>query len=338
MTTFEVYDRVLEQAAAWRADGHAVALATVVSTWGSAPRPPGSQMAVNNTGAFMGSVSGGCVEGAVVTEALAAITDGQPRLIEFGVANSEAWAVGLACGGKIRIFVESISMKPALLDTLLAAKTGGHTAVVATTLATGESRLVLPHHLSAGDPLFEPVRATLAADRAQTIETADGEIFLNVFNPPRRLAIVGAVHIAQPLSLMAATAGYAVTVIDPRTAFATDARFPGVTISHDWPDEAMIAFKPDRRSAVVTLTHEPKLDDVALDAALRASCFYIGALGSTRTHAARLKRLEALGHGPEALARIHGPVGLAIGAKSPVEIAVSIMAEIIAVMRKGSTL
>ena len=224
-------------------------------------------------------------------------------------------------------------MTPALLAELLEAKRSGRAAVLATHLQTGASRLLYGDTLASADPLFEAARAALAADRSGTVETPDGEVFLNVFNPPLRMAIVGAVHIAQPLSAMAALAGYAVTVIDPRTAFATAARFPGVTISHDWPDEAMVAFRPDARTAVVTLTHDPKLDDAALDAALKSSAFYVGSLGSKKTHAARLKRLEMLGHGPEALARIRGPVGLAIGAKSPAEIAVSVMAQVTAVLR-----
>jgi xanthine dehydrogenase accessory factor len=175
--------------------------------------------------------------------------------------------------------------------------------------------------------------AALESDESGIAETSGGRFFIQVHNPPLRLLIVGAVHIAQALAPMAALTGYGVTVIDPRRAFATDSRFPDMAKSSNWPDEAMAALKPDRRTAVVTLTHDPKLDDPALEAALRSEAFYIGALGSRKTHAARLARLKSLGFDDAALARIHGPVGLSINAESPAEIAVSIMAQITAVRR-----
>ena len=173
----------------------------------------------------------------------------------------------------------------------------------------------------------------MRADKAQTVNTPKGSVFLNVFNPPLRMAIVGAVHIASPLVAMAEIAGYDVTVIDPRRAFATDARFPDTHLVTDWPDEAMDTFHPDARSAIVTLTHDPKLDDPALERALRTPAFYIGCLGSKKTHAARLERLRRMGFSDDELTRIHGPVGLSIGARSPAEIAVSIMAQITDVLR-----
>ena len=160
-----------------------------------------------------------------------------------------------------------------------------------------------------------------------------GRAFLQVFNPPLRLMVIGAVHIAQALAPMASLAGYHVTVVDPRRAFATDSRFPDVAMTQDWPDEAMTALAPDRRTAVVALTHDPKLDDPGLDVALRSEAFYIAALGSRRTHAGRLERLAELGHDAATLARIHGPAGLDIGAVSPAEIAVSVMAEMTRALR-----
>jgi len=173
------------------------------------------------------------------------------------------------------------------------------------------------------------VEDAIRDDRSRTVAGADGEAFVEVFNPPLRLLIVGAVHIAQPLARMASVGGYDVTVIDPRGSFATDDRFPGVALVNDWPDEAMPPLDPDRRTAVVTLTHDPKLDDPALEYALRSDAFYIGALGSTRTHAARLRRLARAGFEEAVSARIHGPIGLGIGARAPVEIAVAILAQII---------
>ena len=211
--------------------------------------------------------------------------------------------------------------------------------VVATDLASGEKTWI------EGGSAAGPVRVddtVLAAadtaqrdDRSRTIETGDGRrLFLHVFNPPLRLLIVGAVHIAQSLAPIAALAGYAVTVIDPRGSFATSDRFPGVVLTGDWPDEALAALRPDARTAIVTLTHDPKLDDPALHSALRSDCFYIGSLGSRRTHASRVERLKQAGFGSDEIARIHGPIGLDIGASSPVEIALAIMGEITAALRR----
>jgi len=228
-------------------------------------------------------------------------------------------------------------MKLGLLQQAIEAARSGKPAALATNLKTGQQALVLGSGVE-GDlkpdaALLDAVKRALADDRSATIETAEGSVFIEVFNPKLRLFIIGAVHIAQPLAQMAALAGYLVTVIDPRSAFASGERFPGVTLSTEWPDEALQRLKPDRRSAVVTLTHDPKLDDPALAAALRSEAFYIGALGSKKTHAARLARLGELGFKDRDFARIHGPVGLDIGAVSPAEIAVSALAQITQVLR-----
>ncbi len=222
-------------------------------------------------------------------------------------------------------------MKAALLARLQAARAEARPVVVATDLAGGD-QLLLPDDPTP-DGLAEPATKALRDDRNGTVE-ADGRTwFLHAYNPPLRLVVVGAVHIAQALVPMAAGLGYAVMVTDPRRAFASDERFPGVTISTDWPDEALDAWKPDSRTAIVTLTHDPKLDDPALDRALKSQAFYVGALGSRKTHAARLERLRALGHGEDALSRIRGPVGLNIGAVTAGEIALSILGQIVAVRR-----
>ena len=176
--------------------------------------------------------------------------------------------------------------------------------------------------------LRQSVEDAIRDDRSGTVAGPGGDIFVEVFNPPLRLLIVGAVHIAQPLARMASVAGYDVTVIDPRGSFATDDRFPGVTLVNEWPDEAMPPLDPDRRTAVVTLTHDPKIDDPALAAVLRSDAFYIGALGSRKTHAARVERLTESGFSADEIGRIHGPVGLSLGAVSPAEIAVSILAQV----------
>ncbi len=223
-------------------------------------------------------------------------------------------------------------MKRATLEAILAARHAKRPAALVTDFRSGLQSIVYPDEITGDLDLAEEsvaaARGALAHDRSGRIEDGGAALFVQVFNPPARLIVVGAVHIAQPLAPMAALAGYAVTVVDPRGAFATDRRFPGVSLTDDWPDQALAALAPDRRTAVVTLTHDPKLDDPALVAALRSEAFYIGALGSRRTHAARLERLREAGFDDTELARIHGPVGLSIGARSPAEIAVSILAQI----------
>jgi xanthine dehydrogenase accessory factor len=222
-------------------------------------------------------------------------------------------------------------MTPATLAALLAARREGRSVVLATSLPDGTQTLIpgpdVPEALAAA------AARAMATDRSATVPIGNRGFFLHVHNPPLRLIVVGAVHIAQALVPFAAGTGYAVTVVDPRRSFATDARFPDVAVRTDWPDEALDELRPDGRTAIVTLTHDPKLDDPALDRALRSPAFYIGALGSRKTHAARLSRLRALGHDDAALARIHGPVGLDLGAISAPEIALSIIAQIVAVHR-----
>ncbi len=230
-------------------------------------------------------------------------------------------------------------MRLALLEALNRARAGKREVCLLRFLDTHEEALVVDGEPVCGGPLGEEVlaaaRTALREDRCRLVETAQGPVFLQVFNPPLRLVLVGAVHIAQALAPMAALAGYAVTVVDPRRAFATDSRFPDIALLDDWPDEALLALAPDRRTAVVTLSHDPKLDDPALEVALRSDAFYIAALGSRRTHQKRLARLREAGFTETELARIHGPAGLDIGAVSPAEIAVSILAEMTAVLRRG---
>jgi xanthine dehydrogenase accessory factor len=225
-----------------------------------------------------------------------------------------------------------------ILDRLLAARAAKQPAAHLRWLERGDEALVVAGEVAFGAPLPAAVLAQVQAahrrDKGTTVQSDNGPLFIQIFNPPLRLIVVGAVHIAQTLVPMASLAGYDVTVVDPRRAFASDARFPGVDVRTDWPDEALEELAPDARTAVVTLTHDPKLDDPALDLALRSDAFYIAALGSKRTHAGRLERLGALGHDEATLARIHGPAGLPIGAVSPAEIALSVMAEMTRVLRR----
>ncbi|UZK65703.1 XdhC family protein [Sphingomonas sp. M1-B02] len=293
-------DSVMAAARAWR--GSPMALATVVSTWGSAPRPRGSHMLVHADGRFEGSVSGGCVETDILATAAEVIAGAPPVVKSYGVADAAAWEVGLPCGGEIAVLVQPVSpdgFDPGLFDAIGAAQVDGTGFDVATDLASGRSA---PG--SVGD-------------------------FVNRYDPPRRLLIVGAVQIAQSLAGLARELGIRTFVIDPRGRFLTEERFPGVMLDDRWPDEAVTALKPDRATAVVTLSHDPKIDDDALIAALAHPTRYVAALGSRKSQAARLARLAAAGVSPHDLARIEGPAGIDIRAIGPSEIALSIAAAMV---------
>ncbi|MFQ5970926.1 MAG: XdhC family protein [Alphaproteobacteria bacterium] len=230
-------------------------------------------------------------------------------------------------------------MRTSTLDTILDARARKEPFALATHLSTGAQAIVLPDgvdgELALDEGTLAAAHQALRDDRSGRVETADGPVFVHVFNPPKRMVLVGAVHIAQALAPMAALAGYDVTIVDPRGAFATATRFPNVNLTDTWPDDALEELAPDSRTAVITLTHDPKLDDPALGAALRSDAFYIGALGSRKTQGARLRRLKKAGFSDDELARVHGPVGLSIGAKSPAEIAVSILAQVTEVLHQG---
>ncbi len=296
-------DSVLDAARVWR--GEDLALATVVSTWGSAPRPRGSHMLVHADGRFEGSVSGGCVESDILQAAAEVIAGAPFQLRRYGVADAAAWEVGLPCGGEIAVMVQPVSadgFDPELFDRIAAARAAGDALTVHTDLATGHSDL-------------------------RPLET--GEMFVNRYDPPRRLLIVGAVQIAQALAGLARELKIETVVIDPRARFLTEERFPGTTLDDRWPDEAIAAWQPGPSTAVVTLSHDIKIDDPALVAALAGDAAYVGALGSRKSHAARRERLAAAGVAPEKIDRIDGPVGIDIGAIGPSEIALSIAAAMV---------
>ncbi len=322
------FDDIPEIALDWHRAGKGAVIATVVQTWGSAPRPVGAMLAVSGEGELMGSVSGGCVEGAVVEEAFEALETGRSKLLEFGVSDDEAFATGLACGGTIRILVQPVAadggMPKYILAEIVAARAERRPIAHVIDVETAEGRVAGPGEFA----------DRFRMDRSGFEE--DGKTFVAIHNPPLRMAIVGAVHIAQPLVRMARLAGYDPVLIDPREAFGSAARFPEETISHDWPDEALAEFGLDARTAVVTLSHDPKIDDPAIVSALNSDVFYLGCLGSPRTHGKRLARLEQAGIEAGDIARIHAPVGLDIGAKSPAEIALAIMAQITQVLRQGA--
>jgi len=329
----EILNDPLAQLNTWNTEGRRAALATVVATWGSSPRPVGSHMAVLENGMFVGSVSGGCIEGAVVDAAQEALRSGQHKLLEFGVSNEAAWEVGLACGGRVQVLVEPVVGKAEALSRIMELRAQKAAFATVTDLTSGARAFVTRNEVSGALKLTSDqmphVAARISADQSGVSEN----LFVRVYSPPARMVIVGAVHIAQALAPMAMLAGFDVTVIDPREAFVRSGRLGDVTAIVEWPDDGMRHVAPDERTAVVTLTHDPKLDDLALAAALRSPAFYIGALGSRKTHAQRVSRLGDLGFSAEQIARIHGPVGLNINALTPAEIAVSIMAQVIEKLR-----
>lgn len=295
-------DGVLAAAQAWA--GSPMALATVVSTWGSAPRPRGSHMLVREDGRFEGSVSGGCVENDILATAAEVIGGAPAALKSYGVADGAAWEAGLPCGGTIDVLVQPVSdagFPPRLFGEIATARAEGRSLDVATDLSTGRSG-------------------------------GEGD-FVNRYEPPRRVLIVGAVQIAQALAGLARELGISCVVIDPRARFLTSERFPGVTLDDRWPDEAVTALRPGPATAVVTLSHDPKIDDPALIAALAGATGYVAALGSRKSHAARLERLAAAGVPAQDLARIDGPAGLDLGAVGASEIALSIAAAMVKAFR-----
>lgn len=325
-----------EFALQWHREGKGGVLATVVQTWGSAPRPVGSMLAVSEQGQIEGSVSGGCVEGSVILEAQQSLVDGKSRRLEFGVSDEDAFAAGLSCGGTIRVQVDPVAAGDGISESLLAelveARRGREGVILASAEVGGDRRLLRGDESGAAG---EAARRAFRTDRSGFVEIDGSTWFLGVHNPPLRLVVIGGSHIAQALTAMARIAGYDVTLIDPREALATEERFPGIAVQHGWPDEVLPEFGLDSRVAVVTLTHDPKIDDLAICETLASDAFYLGCLGSKRTHEKRLSRLQGGKFEEEALARIHAPVGLDIGASSPAEIAIAILAEITKRLRTG---
>ena len=321
---------ILRQAEAWGRLGRGVAIATVVETLGSAPRPLGSHLVVDEAGAFFGSASGGCVEGEVITAALDVIEDGSPRLLNFGVADEVAWRAGLPCGGGIGVYVQKLD---AAWGRVLADMRGEYAARRACALVTpldGGAPWLLPASHAVDDALALALRAGQSA----LIERQGRRVFAYVHNPPTRLVIIGAVHVAQALASMARIAGFEVVIVDPRAAFTAGERFPDMTVLTQWPDEALPELGLDAFTALAALSHDPKIDDAALRIALASDCFYVGALGSMTSQRRRARRLAASGVTSAALARLRAPIGIDIGAVSPMEIAISVMGEIVLTRRR----
>jgi xanthine dehydrogenase accessory factor len=320
----------------WRREGEEVALATVVRTWGSGPRGPGAKMALTRDARIAGSVSGGCVEAAVVEEGREVLETGTPKLLRFGVADETAWNVGLSCGGTIEIFVEKLE------DSLVQALSHAFEERRAVARATvvrgpnpGKTAVVIDGTTGEGE-LAAAAGKTLEKGLPEVIQTTDGsEVFIDVELPPPSLVMVGGVHVSIALTSIAKVVGYRTIVIDPRGVFGNEERFPHVDeLIQEWPDDALAGIGIDRSTAIATLTHDPKIDDPALLVALRSPAFYVGALGSKKTQEKRKKRLLDRGLTEAELSRLHAPVGLDIGSRSPEEIALSVMGEILAVRNR----
>lgn len=336
---------VLDDLTRWLAAGETdIALATVLTTWGSAPRRAGAKMAFTTGGAAIsGSVSGGCVEGAVIEAGSQSLTNGQPQRLRFGVADETARGVGLACGGTIEVFVERLDraayeaarrwddagMSGALLTVV-----AGPAELLGRKAILENGRAVVG---SLGAAVDEILPAAVPSEPQLLAATGNIEVFVDPIHPAPALFLVGGAHIAVALVRLAAVLGYRTVIIDPRRAFGSRERFPDVDrLDHRWPDKALSDLRPGATAAVVTLSHDPKIDDPALRTALAGDAFYIGALGSRKTHAARRERLAAAGFDEAQLARIHAPVGLDLGAQTPEEIALAIMAEIVRERHKRS--
>lgn len=337
---------VIQDIDQWLENKQPIALATVVQTWGSAPRKAGAKMALTPEGAISGSVSGGCVEGAVFEEGTAALTHNRPKLLHFGVADETAWDVGLACGGTIEVFVEPLdtAVYTFMRDLIQTDQAGATMTVIHGPEALLGNRLAVSRDGRRVGTLGSEAldEAAVAAERPfmhpQRLQLTDEvELFVDTVRPAPALVMVGGVHIAQALAHMAQLLGYRTIVVDPRRAFGSQARFPHVdTLIQKWPKKAFAEINLTPETAVALLTHDPKIDDPALAEVLETAVFYIGALGSNKTHAKRVQRLKDAGFSDETIARIHGPIGLDIGAGTPEEIALSIMAEIVKTRMKAS--
>jgi xanthine dehydrogenase accessory factor len=335
----------------WHAEGKQMALATVLQTWGSSPRRAGAKMVVTSDGQFSGSVSGGCVENAVMEAALDVMKKGQTQLLHFGIADETAWEVGLACGGSLDIFVQPFDANffPYLRAAWMQEETKSvHITVIrASSDILSHEMLVQEDGISIGnvssdwnEKALEFANETFSNGKSQrAVLDEETEIFLELISPTPTLIAVGGVHVTVALVSLAKTLGYRTVVIDPRSVWGNQERFPHVDVLiHAWPQDAFQQIKLTRSTAVVMLTHEAELDDPALKIALRSPAFYVGALGSKKTNARRRERLLSDGLTESQLAHLHAPIGLDIGAETPEEIALAIMSEVVQAYRKPEQL
>lgn len=335
---------ILTTILSWEEQGLEYVLATVIQTWGSAPRPVGSVMAISENLDMAGSVSGGCVEGAVVKEAKEVMANGLPKVLAFGVSNDQAWSVGLTCGGKVTVFLEPVSRQQKINAKLYQCLQEREACIVVSQLDEQKQlrSVVFPDGRQIGPELKpEVTEAALAAyqnRKSQQVTLPSGDWFIRIFPRPSRLLIIGAAHIAVDLVHLAHYFGFETVVIDPRGIFTDRTVFstPPTQLLRDWPAEVLPNFTFDAYTYAVLLSHDPKIDDQALHLLLDSNIAYIGALGSSRTQAKRVARLAEAGFSEEMIARIHGPIGVNIKAQSAREIALSIIAELISVKNSGS--
>lgn len=337
----DVLPRLLE----WQKGGELVALATVVSAWGSAPRPLGSKMAISSSGDMAGSVSGGCVEAAVAEEAQRVLSSGTAKLVSYGVSDEKAWSVGLSCGGQIDIFIEALHTTPfsALTDRLLGDKICSRVIIlrgekIGKQILIGDNETVAG---SLGSAALDDKALAIATEQIRQLSSGlrtievDGEssdLFVDVYLPRPKLVVIGAVHVAIHLVALARRLGYWTAVIDPRTVFATAERFAEADLLlTEWPQDALPEICIDETTCLVFLSHDLKIDLPGLALALKSPALYIGALGSRKTHAKRVEALQEMGFSTEESGRIFAPVGLDIGGRRAEEIALAIMAQIVSV-------
>ena len=310
-------DDILTPMSVWLKENRKVSLATVISTWGSSPRPVGGQMAIDSNGEIIGSVSGGCIEGAVITEGINSINDGKTRVKDYGISNNMAWEVGLACGGELKVLIQPLDIQDKIVFSIV--DNIKNREAVKLRIDCSNGLRIIDNTLTNQTSLYDKEKNE----------------FIHVIDPKPRLFVVGAVHIAQALISVAAITDFEIILIDPREHFATEKRFPNCKILTEWPDIALSRFNLDKSTHLVTLTHDPKIDDPALIYSLKKNIGYIGSLGSKKTHQKRCERLTSLGFSDNDINKIHAPIGLDIKGKTPAEIAVSIIAEIISFRRKS---
>ena len=311
-------DDIITPTFSWLKNKHKVAIATVISTWGSAPRQVGGQMAINEKGEVIGSVSGGCVENSVITAALDSLKDKKHRIKDYGITNDLAWEVGLACGGNLKILINPLEDEDKIIFAAKNMIQKRERVIIKVDCKTGKREII--------SKLDEEQNKTSYLDQSKNI-------FFHIIDPKPRLFIIGGVHLSQALSSLANICEYEVIIIDPRDYFANKTRFPNDLIISEWPDVALKDYNFNFSDNIVTLTHDPKIDDLALKIALNSEVGYIGSLGSRKTHTSRVERLKNEGYNLEQISKIHAPIGLNISSKTPQEIALSIMAEIIQVRR-----
>tara|TARA_B100000767_G_scaffold264049_1_gene278479 strand:+ start:229 stop:1236 length:1008 start_codon:yes stop_codon:yes gene_type:complete len=322
--------KILEKAYEWINDNQKVVMITVVETWGSSPKPIGSKMIVNKNKEFFGSVSGGCIESFIIQESSKIIK--KKKLFEikkFKVSNENAWNVGLSCGGDITVYLEQINSKDKIFHQIIQKRKNKLEFALLKNLSTGENEI-----FEKGKPLnknFEKFK-----DQIDFIYTSknngiikNSNIFVECYNNPIKIIIIGAVHIAQYLTDFAEKFDFEIYIIDPRNYYGTKERFPNVKVINEWPSEAFKKIKTNSNCALIGLTHDPKIDDPALEYALKKNFFYIGALGSEKTHKKRCERLKKTGFTKDKIDAIHGPIGIKLGGKSAPEIALSIIAQLV---------